>query len=139
MTTVTDLKKKQYKTIEDEKMIKLLGRYFRNSEANLPKTQINKDNLDDDAQKKDDQKPSGSNPSQSSKVTGSKEDDKKIDAKKKGNDEKKGDERRRKKEDVRSKRKSNEFMLAPRGMHWIKDFLKSVRTYQSLQDPNPKD
>ncbi|KAL8094278.1 hypothetical protein AgCh_035977 [Apium graveolens] len=73
MTLEIELKIKQYKTVEDEEMIKLLGRYLKNAEANLPKTQINTNgDLDDDEQKKDDQKPSGSNPSQSAKATGSK-------------------------------------------------------------------
>ncbi|KAL8088449.1 hypothetical protein AgCh_038292 [Apium graveolens] len=57
----TELKTKKNKTFEDEEMIKILGRYLRDPEAKLPKTQINKDDLDDDEQKKDDQKPFGSN------------------------------------------------------------------------------
>ncbi|KAL8090762.1 hypothetical protein AgCh_040000 [Apium graveolens] len=56
----SDLKTKQYKTVEDEDMIKLLGRYLKNAETNLPKTQINTNgDLDDDEKKKDDKKPSG--------------------------------------------------------------------------------
>ncbi|KAL8088686.1 hypothetical protein AgCh_038456 [Apium graveolens] len=78
----SELKTKRKKTFEDEEMIKLLGRYLRNVEANFPKTQINKDNLDDDEQKKDDQKPSGSNPSQSTRVAGSKGGERKEDEKK---------------------------------------------------------
>ncbi|KAL8104975.1 hypothetical protein AgCh_028944 [Apium graveolens] len=101
LTLETDLKTKN-KTDEDIKMIRILGRYLRDPEAKLPKTQFNKDDLDDNEQKKDDQKPSGSNPSQSSKEPGSKEV-----AKKKGNDEKKGDDRRRKKKEDGSGTKKN--------------------------------
>ncbi|KAL8119768.1 hypothetical protein AgCh_017032 [Apium graveolens] len=88
MILKTDLKSKKNKNYDDVEMIKLLGRYLSDVEANLPKTQINKDDLDDDEQKKDDQYPSGSNPSQSTKPSGSKggekkkEDDKKNDEKK---------------------------------------------------------
>ncbi|KAL8125610.1 hypothetical protein AgCh_013039 [Apium graveolens] len=64
MTLETELKVKRNKTVDEEEIIKLLERYLRNAEVNLPKTQINKDNLDDDKQKKDDQKPSGSNPTE---------------------------------------------------------------------------
>ncbi|KAL8109073.1 hypothetical protein AgCh_025243 [Apium graveolens] len=104
MTLETYLKTKQYKTIEDEDMIKLLGRYLKDAETNFLKTQSNTNSdLDDDEQKKDDQKPSGSNPSQPSKATGSKTEDKKRD------DEKRGDERRRKKkEDVRDERREKQ-------------------------------
>ncbi|KAL8103803.1 hypothetical protein AgCh_028126 [Apium graveolens] len=64
---------KGVKTVEDEDMIKLLGRYLKNAETNFPKTQINTNgDLDDDEQKKDDQKVFGSNPSQPSKATDSK-------------------------------------------------------------------
>ncbi|KAL8125261.1 hypothetical protein AgCh_012808 [Apium graveolens] len=63
MTLETDLKTRQYKTVEDEDMIKLSRRYLKNAETNLPKTQINTNgDLDDDEQKKVDQKPSGLNP-----------------------------------------------------------------------------
>ncbi|KAL8121476.1 hypothetical protein AgCh_018269 [Apium graveolens] len=55
----------------------------------IPKTQINKNDLDDDKQKKDDQNPSGSNPSQSSKPSGSKGGEKKKD------DDKKDEEKKR--------------------------------------------
>ncbi|KAL8148620.1 hypothetical protein AgCh_005832 [Apium graveolens] len=73
MILESDLKVKQNEIVEDKEMIKLLERYMRNPEANLPKIPINKNDLDDDEQKKDDQKPSGSNPSQSSKAAGSKD------------------------------------------------------------------
>ncbi|KAL8105015.1 hypothetical protein AgCh_028977 [Apium graveolens] len=88
----TSLKAKKNKNNDDMEMIKLLRRYLENVEANLPKTQFNKDDLDDDEQKKNDQNPFGSNPSQSIKPSGSKggekkkEDDKK-DEKKKSRDE----------------------------------------------------
>ena len=59
----TGLRAKKNKNNDDMEMIKLLRRYLYNAEANLPKTQINKDDLDDDEQKKDYQNPSGSNPS----------------------------------------------------------------------------
>ncbi|KAL8113922.1 hypothetical protein AgCh_020999 [Apium graveolens] len=89
MILETDLKAKKNKNNDDMEMIKLLRRYLDNAEANLPKTQINKDNLDDDEQKKDDQNPSGSNPSQSSKPSGSKGGENKKE------DDKKDEERRR--------------------------------------------
>ncbi|KAL8133363.1 hypothetical protein AgCh_008724 [Apium graveolens] len=73
----TSLKTKKNKNNDDMEMIKLLRRYLDNAEANLPKTQINKDDLDDDEPKKDDQNPSGSNPSQSSKPSCSKSGEKK--------------------------------------------------------------
>ena len=65
------LKAKKLKTVEDEVMIRLLRRYLDDAEANLPKTKINTDDLDDDEQRNDDQKPFGSNPSQSSRAAGS--------------------------------------------------------------------
>ncbi|KAL8135422.1 hypothetical protein AgCh_010171 [Apium graveolens] len=93
MILETGLKSKKNKKNNDVEMIKLLRRYLNNAEANLPKTQINKDNLDDDEQKKDDQNPSGSNPSQSTKLSGSKggeekkEDDEKNEEMKKANED----------------------------------------------------
>ncbi|KAL8120032.1 hypothetical protein AgCh_017240 [Apium graveolens] len=54
----TGLKTKKNKNNDDMELIKLLRRYLDNAEANLPKTQINKDDLDDDEQKKDNQSPS---------------------------------------------------------------------------------
>ena len=94
------LKAKKIKTVEDEEMIKLLGRYLRDAEANLPKTTINTDDLDDDEQKKSDQKPSGSNPSQSSKAAGSRsEEEKKNEKKDVGESQKKGRKRGRQQSD----------------------------------------
>ncbi|KAL8125992.1 hypothetical protein AgCh_013329 [Apium graveolens] len=72
MVLESGLKSKKLKTSEDEAMIKILRRYIDNPEANLPKTQINKDDLGDDEQKKDGQNPSSSNSSQSSKAFGGK-------------------------------------------------------------------
>ncbi|KAL8134855.1 hypothetical protein AgCh_009746 [Apium graveolens] len=68
----------------NKKLIMTLETALRDVEANLPKTQIKKDNLDDDEKKKDDQKPSSSNPSQSSKAAGSKGGERKEDEKKDG-------------------------------------------------------
>ncbi|KAL8088315.1 hypothetical protein AgCh_038191 [Apium graveolens] len=67
MVLESGLKSKKLKTNEDEAMIKILRRYIDNSEANLPKTKTNMDDLGDDERKKDGQNPSGSNSSQSSK------------------------------------------------------------------------
>ena len=84
MVLESELKSKKLKTSEDEAMIKILRRYIDNPEANLPKTQINKDDLVDDEQKKDGQNPSGSNSSQSSKAIGGKGDSEKEKKKESG-------------------------------------------------------
>ncbi|KAL8120869.1 hypothetical protein AgCh_017879 [Apium graveolens] len=96
MILETDLKSQKNKTFEDEEMIKLLKRFMSDAEANLPTTQINKDNLDDDEQKKDDQNPSSSNPSQSTKPSGSKGGEKKKEDDKKHDEKKRSSERRSK-------------------------------------------
>ncbi|KAL8089690.1 hypothetical protein AgCh_039246 [Apium graveolens] len=48
MILETGLKSKKNKNFDDVEMIKLLGRYVSDAETDLPKTQMNKDNLDDD-------------------------------------------------------------------------------------------
>ncbi|XP_074323940.1 uncharacterized protein LOC141660856 [Apium graveolens] len=93
----TSLKTKKNKNNDYMEIIKLLRRYLDNAEANLPKTQINKDDLDDDEQKKDYQNPFGSNPSQSSKPSGSKSGEKKKEDDKKDEENKRRSERRSKK------------------------------------------
>ncbi|KAL8145226.1 hypothetical protein AgCh_003428 [Apium graveolens] len=94
MVLESGLKSKKLKTSEDEAMIKILRRYIDNSEANLPKTKINTDDLGDDAQKKDGQNPSGSNSSQSSKAIGGKSDSEKEKEKKSGSETQRRDGRR---------------------------------------------
>ncbi|KAL8104331.1 hypothetical protein AgCh_028515 [Apium graveolens] len=96
MILETGLKSKKNKNFDDVEMIKFLGRYLSDAEANLPKTQINKDNLDDDEQKKDDQNPFGSNPSQSTKPYGSKDGEKKKEDDKKNDEKKRASERKSK-------------------------------------------
>ncbi|KAL8149194.1 hypothetical protein AgCh_006270 [Apium graveolens] len=98
-TLETELEVKRNKTVEDEEMIKLLRRYLDNVEANLPKTKINKDDLDDDEPKKDDQNPSGLNSSQSTKPSGSRGGEKKEDAKKDEDTRRKGEKKSRKPHD----------------------------------------
>ncbi|KAL8132716.1 hypothetical protein AgCh_008261 [Apium graveolens] len=88
----TGLKTKKNKNNDDMEMIKLLRRYLDNAETNLPKTHINKDDLDDDEQKKYDQNSFGSNPSQSSKPSGSKSGEKKKDDNKKDEEKKRRNE-----------------------------------------------
>ncbi|KAL8109457.1 hypothetical protein AgCh_025523 [Apium graveolens] len=89
----TDLKSKKNKN-DDVEMIKLLGRYLSDAEANLPRTQINKDNLNDDEQKKNDKNPSISNPCESTKPSGSKGGEKKKGDDKKNDEKKRANERR---------------------------------------------
>ena len=101
MVLESGLKSKKLKTSEDEAMIKILRRYIDNPEANLPKTQINKDDLGDDEQKKDGQNPSGSNSSQSSKAIGGKGDSEKEKEKKSGSEtQRRGERRERQKNDT---------------------------------------
>ncbi|KAL8118491.1 hypothetical protein AgCh_016133 [Apium graveolens] len=84
MVLESELKSNKLNTGEDEAMIKILRRYIDNPEANLPKTQINTDDLGDDEQKKDGQNPFGSNSIQSSKAIGGKGDSEKENEKKSG-------------------------------------------------------
>ncbi|KAL8120312.1 hypothetical protein AgCh_017470 [Apium graveolens] len=101
MVLESGLKSKKLKTSEDEAMIKILRRYIDNPEANLPKTQIKKDDFGDDEQKKDGQNPSSSNSSQSSKAIGGKSDSEKEKEKKSGSEtQRRGGRRQRQKNDT---------------------------------------
>ncbi|KAL8092109.1 hypothetical protein AgCh_034411 [Apium graveolens] len=124
----TGLRAKKNKNNDDMEMIKLPRRYLDNAEANLPKTQINKDNLDDDEQKKDDQNPSGSNPSQSSKPSGSKRGEKKK------RDDKKDEERRRRGErKIRKPHDDSENSENPKNPNTTNSNLSSTHNVNYLK------